>query len=312
MMKLKTHKMMMMVLASLMISSCDKVIDENYTIVTSDEMAQMIGDTLVSIDESGGRADGSIAQFNPSGYEKAFARLSRNEALASKIANQDISNLFISKSYAASCSATPFTCNTATGVATRTFADCTVAGSGKASGSVNLTFTGSGASTCTLPATNDRVVRAPNYEITGLRGAKFKTSTVSTGQSLTRVSPSAFNFLSTGIRRTFTSSDDKVVLDMTALVVTNPISVIGAYRGAPRTLSNGQLIIMNNLTSVSCTMSHTNITWAAGCNCPIDGSFAGYCTDGTTLQVVYTTNCGETKVTTGSEVRPVTMDRCQP
>ncbi|MBC7458426.1 MAG: hypothetical protein H7235_09120 [Bdellovibrionaceae bacterium] len=307
----KTHKVLVMVAATLVISSCNNVMDGAYTIEANDEMAQMIGDTLVSIDESGGKANGDIAQFNPTGYEKAFARLSRKESALSKIANQDISNLFVSKSYATTaCSATPFVCNAMSGVSTRTFSDCTIAGSGLATGSVTLTFTGTGASSCTIPLANDRVTRSPNYQITGLRGAIFKVSSLSSGQSLTRLNSTSFTFANNGIRRTFTTSNDKVVLDMQS--ITNiSISVIGTTRGV-RILSGGSLIITNNLTSMSCTMSHTNVSWSAGCNCPTSGSWNGSCSDGVALQVVYGSTCGETVLTKGSEVRPVTMDRCQP
>ncbi len=312
MMIVKTHKVLMMVVVSLVISSCNKVVDENYTIDTNDEMAQMLGDSLVAIDESGGNANGDIAQFNPTGYEKAFARLSHSDSVLSQVANQDISNLFISRSYAApSCSAAPFICNTATGVAVRSFSDCTVAGSGTASGSVVLTFTGSNAGNCRIPLANDKVTRSPSYQIKGIRGAVFKVSSLSTGQSLTRINATSFNFASNGIRRTFTTASDKIVLDMTTLTG-SPISVIGTTRGAPRILSGGTLIIIDNLTSVSCTMSHNNVSWTSGCNCPTAGSWVGSCSDGTTLQVVYGSTCGLATLTKGSEVRPVTMDRCQP
>jgi len=307
----KTLKTFMTLVVILMVSSCDKVLEENYTVDTNDEMAQMLGDSLVSIDESGGNINGNISQFNPTGYEKAFARLSDHESLFSKTVNQDISNLFISKSYAAtSCSAVPFTCNGTTGVSTRTFSYCSVAGTGIATGSVSLTFTGTGFASCTIPLANDRVTRSPNYQIVGLRGASFKVSSLSTGQSLTRVNVTAFNFASTGIRRTFTTASNKVVLDMTSLTGT-PITVNGANRGA-RFLSGGTLMIIDNLTSVSCTLSNSNIAWTAGCNCPTAGSWGGFCTDGTPLQVVYSSTCGETVLTKGSVVRPVTMDRCQP
>lgn len=311
MMILKNHKVLMLVVASLMISSCNKVVDDAYTIEDNDEMAQMIGDSLVSIDESGGNANGNISQFNPTGYEKAFARLSHGESVLSKMANQDISNLFISRSYAApACSTAAFVCNTMTGVATRSFSDCAVAGTGTATGSVTLTFTGTGASSCTIPLANDRVSRSPNYQITGLRGAVFKVSSLSTGQTLTRLNATTFTFANNGIRRTFTTSGDKIVLDMQT--ITNvPFSVIGSTRGV-RILSGGSLIITNNLTSNSCTMSHNNVAWSAGCNCPTSGSWNGSCTDGVPLQVVYGSNCGEAVITKGSEVRPVTMDRCQP
>ncbi|MBC7752948.1 MAG: hypothetical protein H7Z71_01840 [Moraxellaceae bacterium] len=290
-------------LLSTLVLSCGKLAEDNYTIDTNEEMAQQIGDALVSIDESGGKSDGSIAKFNPTGYEKAFARL--------KPKGMNISDLLIPKSFAATCSATPFSCNPGTGVATRSFTDCTLAGGGTTTGSVTLTFTGTGLSSCTIPMANDKVTRSPNYQIAGFRGAVFKVSAVSTGQSLTRVNATSFNFSSTGIRRTFTTSSDKVVLDMTSLT-TGPISVTGATRGLPRTLNSGSLMIIDNLTSISCTMSHTNVAWGSTCNCPISGSWAGGCTDGTALQVVYGSTCGQAVVTKGSVMKTITMDRCQP
>lgn len=291
----------LVLIVSIFILSCSNLAEDNYTIDTNEEMAQQIGDALVSIDESGGTADGSIVKFNPTGYEKAFARLSPKDI--------NVSDLFLPKSFAATCSATPFVCDGASGVASRSFTDCALPGGGFAAGSVTLTYTGTGSSSCTIPMANDRVTRSPNYQIAGLRGATFKVAAVSTGQSLTRGNGASFNFSSTGIRRTFTTS--KVILDMTSLT-TGPISVTGATRGYPRTLTGGSLMIIDNLTSISCTMSHTNVSWGSGCNCPTSGSWAGSCTDGTALQVVYGSTCGETVVTKGSVVKTVTMDRCQP
>lgn len=296
---------------SLIVSSlvaCNKAEDGVYTVDTTEEIVQQIGDSMVSIDEAGGSTNGTIT-FNPSGYEKSFARLSQDGSFNSKLTHFDFSDLLISKSYAAACSSVTFSCNASTGVSTRTLAGCSVAGAGTATGSVSLSFTGSGMSTCTMPSNGDRVVRAPRYQISGLRGATFTVEPTTTGQTFTR-SGGAVTFASTGIRRTFNSAASKAVLDMTVLT-TSPITVVGSLRNG-RSISGGNLVIQDNLTANTCTLSPSSILWSSGCNCPTSGFFNGTCTDGTSLRVDFSSTCGTASYTVGAVVKSLALDRCQP
>ncbi len=309
---LKSVKIILFLISTLTLFACNKVEEGQYQVDATDEMAQQVGDSMVSVDEFGGTTTGTISQLNSTGYEKSFARLSRGQNVLTKIFNQNISDLFIAKSYAATaCNVVPFQCNGA-GASSRTFSECTLPGGGALSGSVNLTYTGSGTGTCTIPANGDRVVRAPNYEVRGLRGAIFKVSPLTTGQSLTRASASTFNLNSTGIRRTFTTGEGKVVLDMSSLT-TSALTINGSTRGV-RSLSNsGGVMIIDNLTSGSCSMTPFNVQWTSGCNCPTSGNWSGSCTDGLALTVAFGgATCGETTITKGSAVKILTMDRCQP
>lgn len=314
---LKTHKVLMMLVASLMISSCNKVEDEAYTIDATDEMAQQIGDVMVSIDESGGTTNGSISKLNGVGYEKSFARLSRGQGILSNLAAQDIADLFISKSYAADCSAVAFGACSG-GMLIRDFASCslpdrrpTVDKVGMVNGSIRLMYSGTGVGTCRIPTNADYVVRVPNYRITGLRGVAFEVTVASgEGQRLTRIGAASYTFSSTAIRRKFSTASGKDVLDLT--VATN--SAIGITNNARngRSATGGVLNITDNMTQAYCNVSPNSVSWSTGCNCPTSGTWSGTCSDSQTLTVAFSGTCGETTLTKGSTIKAVTLDRCQP
>lgn len=292
-------------------SSCGKIEDEeSYNIDATSEMAQQVGDSMASIDEAGGDTNGSIAQLlGTSGYEKAFARISNDRPLYIKALNQNISDLFISKSYAANCNTVIFgTCTG--GQRVRDFAGCTAYGSGVITGNVTLKFS---AGTCTLSTNGDTVNRVPNFSITGLRGATFavtapaQTLPTLDGQLITRLGAGSYTFSNAGINRKFTTSRGNVVFDSTTTA--SSISVTNSARSG-RTLSGGVLNISNNLTGLSCTLSPTGVSWTAGCNCPTAGSWSGSCTDASTFTVSFGSTCGEVSVTKGT-IKVINMDRCQ-
>jgi hypothetical protein len=186
---------------------------------------------------------------------------------------------------------------------------CTTAGGGTMDGNITLVFSGSGASSCTIPLAADAVSRTPNYSITGLRGATFSVSALTTGQTFTRTGAGTFTFENSGIRRTFVTPKGKTLLDVTS-ATGSAISVTGDIRNN-RTMSGGSLIVTNNLTSVACTLVPSGVQWSSGCNCPTAGSWAGTCSDSSAFSVAFGSTCGESTVTKDGVVSTVNMDRCQ-
>jgi hypothetical protein len=294
-------KFIIFVILAVTVSSCKKAEETTYSVDTTEELAQHVGDTMVSLDESGGSSSGSLAALNTTGFEKTFVRLNKDYE------SFHFENWVWPKAYAAQCGSMTFsTCSS--GVRTKDFADCTLGLSSTMTGTITLNFTGSQTATCAIPLANDAVSRVPNFTMTGLRGATFTVKAVSTGQTVTRVDSTHFNFSNTGITRTFTTPKGEKILDVTAST-SSPISVTGTSRNM-RTMSGGGITIVNNLTSVSCTMTPTSVAWTSGCNCPTTGSWSGTCTDSTSMSVTFGSTCGEATVVKGTESKTVTMDRC--
>ena len=92
--------------------------------------------------------------------------------------------------------------------------------------------------------------------------------------------------------------------------VTQPITITGEMRSG-RVMTGGSLQVKNNITSVTCSYSPTNVTWAPGttCNCPTQGTWQGTCSDNKTSTLVLT-GCGTGNYTEGTQTDPVTFDRC--
>jgi hypothetical protein len=153
------------------------------------------------------------------------------------------------------------------------------------------------------------VTRVPSYNVVGLRGAIFSNSAVTTGSTLTRVDATHFTFESTGIRRSFTNPDAVKLLDLTTST-SAPITVTGPSRNA-RTVSGGGITILDNLTSLSCTLNPAAVSWTTSCNCPTAGTWSGTCSDASTLSVAFSSTCGQATLTKGTDVSTITMDRCQ-
>jgi hypothetical protein len=177
------------------------------------------------------------------------------------------------------------------------------------SGAITLAFNGSGVANCTIPSNNDYVVRVPDYTVSTLRGARFTISTSSgEGQRLTRLGPTSFAFSSSGLRRTFTSARGATLIDVTTRTQTS-LLISGSLRGG-RTITGGTLLIENNLSGASCTLTPSSVTWTSGCSCPTSGQWSGSCTDGDSFEVEFQSSCGSAVVTAGSQQRSVSLDRC--
>jgi hypothetical protein len=301
-------RLSVLILTVFLVTGCEKKAEEvPYVVDPTSEMAQQIGDTMASIDESGGQTNGGFASINLSGDEKMFARMSLSESLASK----NISSLFLPEAQAANCNTMAFS-GCSSGRQVKTFSNCTVGTTGRISGTVALQY--SVGSSCTIPLnTNHSVTRVPDFTITGLRGATYTVSATSSGQTLTRVSAGAFSFSNSGIRRKFTNSEGTTLLDVTA-TTNGPIIVSGSARAGRGISANPGvgIVVTDNLTSVSCTLIPTALTWTADCNCPTSGSWSGTCSDASNVSMAFNSVCGDAVVVRDSEVKAVTLDRCQP
>ncbi len=285
--------------------------DTAYSVDTATESAQQVGDAMASVDESGGSTGGAITSNEIKSYEKAFARINPNENSSQILSAQKKVNLFLPQAQATACNTIAFdTCGTtAANTKVRTLSSCTTAGNGTMSGNVTLTFTGTGAGTCTIPANTDSVSRVPNYAISGLRGATFTVSAATSGQTLTRTAVSTMSLSNAGIKRTFTTPKGTKLLDITTATGT-PLTINGNARTG-RTISAGTLVVTNNLTNVTCTLTPAGIAWTGSCNCPTAGTWSATCSDASTYSVAYGSTCGETTFTKASVATPMTMDRCQ-
>ncbi len=259
---------------------------------------------MASMDESGGTTNGAVTSFEIQSYQKAFARLSNGENSKS----EKIFSALFPTAEAAACNTVAFgTCSANQKV--KDVTGCTTAGGGTMAGNITLAFSGSGAGSCTIPLATDAVSRTPNYTLTGLRGATFSVSASSTGQTFTRTGATTFTFENSGIRRTFVTPKGTTLLDVTSSTG-SPISVTGNNRNS-RTMSGGSLIVVNNLTSVTCTLTPNSVSWTSTCNCPTAGDWSGTCSDSATFSVAFGSTCGETTVTKDGVASTVTMDRCQ-
>lgn len=296
----------------LFLGACNKKSDDAITnsVDTTAEVGQQVGEAMAAVDESGGSANGSIALVEPAGAYKTFARLS-NEKITTSSMNSSF-NLLVNKAQAAACSTITFgACGaTVANAKVKDFASCTLGIGATITGSVQLVFAGTGAASCQIPATNDSVTRTPNFTITGARGATFQVSVPSggTGQTVTRAGTDSFNFNNTGIRRSFTTAAGTTLLDVTTKT-TSDIALSGSTR-ATRSITGGALQVTNNLNSQVCTLSPSSVQWTDGCNCPTSGSWTGSCSTGETLTVAFSSTCGSSTVTLGSDVKTISMDRC--
>ena len=216
---------------------------------------------------------------------------------------------------AAVCSTSAFGfCSLTLNQEVRRLTGCTTPSGLAITGTVTLSFlgtgaVGNGANYCSIPVTGDSVTRLPTYSITGKSGVVFSVAAVTTGQTITRTGATSFTFANTGIRRSFKNPSAVTILDITSST-TSPITITGGSRNA-RTLSGGGIRIVNNITSVSCSLSPAAVAWTTNCNCPTAGTWSGVCTDATTLSVAFSSTCGQALVSKGTDSSTVTMDRCE-
>lgn len=306
------HKLAFLVLLILVVASCKKVEDDGYSIEATSEMAQQIGDTMASIDESGGDATGTVARLLvPNGDEKSFMRLNSKKDFLAKVNGYNFSDLFISKSYAAQCNAVLFSSCIANH-RSRDFAGCSIGVGGTITGGISLAFAGSHASVCAIPNAADTVTRIPDYTISGLRGATFKVTapSPSTGQTITRTGSNAYSFTNNGVNRKFTSPNGTVILDVTT-TTSSAINITGDTRSTRVISGSGGITVVDNLTNLSCTLTPTTVAWTGACNCPTSGYWSGSCTDSTTMKIEFSSTCGVATLTKNGVVQTLSMDRCQ-
>lgn len=295
------------------IVSCKKSTEDaatdSTTIDSISESAQQVGDLLAGVDESGGTTTGGIA-FNQIKDYKTFERLAKNEITKTDF----ILNSILDRAEATACSAVNFS-SCSNNQKTRDLSGCTTAAFGTISGDITLAFTGSQASTCKIPANNDSVTRTPNFSITSLRGSVFSVS--GSGQTLTRTSDSTFNLTNSGLRRTFTNAKGNLILDVsTSISNSNPITVTSSHTAGAtirdgRTLSGGSLVVTDNISQLTCTLSPQSIAWSANCSCPTSGSLTGSCTDSTDYAMTFSSTCGSVSLTKGTVTSTITLDKCQ-
>lgn len=312
------NKLGLLIISILVLVSCGKNEDDgsNYIIDSTSEMAQQVGDSMASMDESGGSTSGTLTELYISGQQKTFVRLNNSEKLSpinalARISDQNLSNLFISKADAGTACNTIAFSACSSGQRIRTLNACAIVNdTGTISGTISLAYSGTGVGNCTMPLSNDYVVRVPNFTITGLRGATYAVSAVSTGQQVKRTGANAFTFSNTGIRRKFTSGGGTVLLDVTTNT-SAPIGITGDARNTRTIGGGGNLIVTDNLTFNTCTLTPLSVQWTASCNCPTSGSWTGSCGDGKALAIAFTNTCGAVQVTHGADVKLLTMDRCQ-
>ncbi len=290
------------------------------------EMVQQLGDVMASIDEVGGTA-GTIATLSPS-IKKTFARLSPGDSQQ----NYFLEKFLLPQAFAVTCDegtgGYQAGCTAVGGgiyTKTRTFSSCSVGGGVLYSGTVLLTWTGTGINGCALTQIGNMVLRTPTYTVQGRRGATLTVSKAATnGQQLLWISGSGsskiFNYSNDGIRRKFTNSSGVTTYEH--VTTATGVNITGADRiinpgpsQSNRTLSGGVIKVKDVLADVTCDFVSTNVIWKLStCNCPTEGSFSASCKKGTDGDV-YTTSlvlngCGTAKYTEGSTTNDVLFDRC--
>ena len=295
------------ILAGALFSCSNKVLDQTYSVDTRVEIAQQIGETVAALDEIGGSATGDYAHLSEVNYERAFARLAPGETAltASPL------RIFLPYSWAGSCSDVAFGSCSAAFQKVRNISGCsTLASGGTLSGSIKLTFSGTGQATCTMPAVTDGVIRTANLGVSGLRGAVFGIQNISdSGQSTSRTGAVEFTFNDSGTSRKFTDPYSNKLLDLTAETPT-PLTVSGTTR-ATRTITAGVIRVKDNLQSVTCDFTPTSVAWSTGCNCPTAGNFSAVCSDTTAMNLAFGATCGRATLTVGTTATDIYLDRCE-
>jgi hypothetical protein len=296
----EVQMMKVLILSSLFLFSCSKKASVTYDINTKLESVQQIGETMAAIDESGGFINGDIAKLQNLPYQNS-------DVISSQSNWPELLNRIIPKAQADACAGNDYsTCSSNQKV--RNLSGCSTSHGASIKGIITLTFSGTGAASCTIPANGDYVTRIPNIGINGVRGAVFGISS-SGGQVLTRTGATAFTYADSGTRRRFIGPDGNSLLDLT-ISTSGTVALTGSSR-AGRTLSGGSLLVRDALSSVSCEFIPAGVTWGAGCNCPTAGSFSTTCSDGSVLSISFSGTCGETTMSDNSVSSTVYMDRCE-
>ena len=289
-------------LAALSASGCGKSSVED-----ADEITQSVGDAMSGLDESA-RSGGALANYIPSTNSR-FAKMNRSWSDRFQL---------IPEAQATACALVPSwgfgSC--ASGVVTRTFdyggSACTV-GLISWSGTVSFTMKdGSGTGTCAFGSWSDgySITRAPNYTITGRRGASIAVSSDGGGQRLTKTGTGTYSWDTLGVRRVATSAAGAQVFDISTKT-NSSITVTGSNR-LNRTLTGGELQITHNLKNYVVKLTPSGVTWTSSCNCPTSGKWSGSATgdEKSDSFVIEFTGCGTATVTANDTSTDVTLDRC--
>jgi len=302
-----------LIATAVMSFSCSKddgAASDSYTGSENTEIAQQAGDTLASIDEIGGGTSGSYSfnnnlpvnnQFSDQSAKKIASRYFKDQSTLAQAAFNHVLPL----AQAATCGTVSFSSCTSQAIE-KDFASCSLGTStATMSGTINVSFAGTGASSCRLTANNDTATRVPNFSITGARGANF--SVTGGSQVLTKTGTGTFSFTSSNINRKFVTSAGKTLVNFTTSTV-SPVTITGSSRSG-RTIT-GSFKVVNNLNNNECTLTSTGVTWSSGCNCPTSGTTEGTCSQTSSYKIDYTTNCGTVNLTVNGESSQVDLDRC--
>ena len=306
-------KLKLLLLVSLAFAfGCKQAPADASDVTDIEETAQQVGDVMASVDEAGGNT-GTIAKLENFRSKKTFDRFAPGNFPQESV----FATLLLPKSEATACSSGFGGYGSCVGhTMVRSFNGCTI-GTAVLSGDVTLSWNGSG-TVCTLgngtPQAGDNITRSPNFTLTGRRNATLSvTKSGSVGQTLTYVSGSGstavFNFTNDGIRRKFSSGATILFDETTTVVSATSISITGNSR-SNRVMSGGFLTVTNNLNSVICNFSPSNVTWnSSSCNCPTQGTWSGSCSNGKSTSLVLN-GCGTANYSEGTTTTPVTFDRC--
>ena len=263
------------------------------------ETAQQVGDVMASVDESGGNANGTMAMMD---NQRHFIAVREQKLKGSGL--KDLWALLqpVQSAQAGACKDTTFSACTSS-QKVRDLNDCNI-GSAVFSGDVTLTFSDAA---CVVNSDGDSVRRAPNFTVTGRRGATLTVSKTGTnGQTISRTSAGVFTFANDGIRRVFALGSN-TLFDYTTTTTSN-INITGTSR-SDRVISGGTLRVLNNVSSVSCEYVPNNVRWSSSCNCAVEGSWSGTCSDGKSSSVSIT-GCGSATIAVGEDSESLTFDRC--
>lgn len=281
----------------LVLISCNK--KESDTDIS--EAGQQVGDIMASIDESGG-STGALAMLKS--HDRIFARHFKLDMFLSRFPN-----MLIDRANATSClAASTFSGCTADKI-TRTFGGCTI-GYASLTGTVELIFADAGGNVCQMTANGHSITRVPNFTLTGPRGGTLtvqKTGAVGQRIQATDYAAEEFEFSNDGIRRILATSGAAVLFDFTTQTTSN-IGITGKLRNGRR-VSGGTLRVTNNVSSVTCDYSPSNLTWGATCNCATSGAWTGTCSDGKASSMTIT-GCGTADFTMSGSTTNLTFDRC--
>ena len=204
---------------------------------------------------------------------------------------------------------------------------CTVDyGYGVMTGGWAESFSGTNASTCTVPIVNGETVlrTSSGSTITGPLGGNIATDTnggtawdntviPSTGSSIVNNSGTR-TITVNGTHKVGKGPLGKTLFDH-FIVTTTPLTVTGTRLAATRAITGGVLKVYHNLARYSASFTFSGVTWGSAICCyPTSGSITGTLTGsltGTTL-LTFSSTCGSATYqdTGASSGTPITLSQC--